>query len=113
MIAGELCILPEGHAGPHTTSRRAPAEPPGLRDPLPWYGPGSALPSTSYTTWSGAAYVSKVSVHRLRDGRQIPEPESPYVLEAISSHVVDARTDEGPPIPEPHLIVVWRPVKLR
>jgi len=42
LIAGAMCILPEGHAGPHTIGvRNVPGEPPGLRDPLPWYGPGS------------------------------------------------------------------------
>lgn len=63
--------------------------------------------------WSGSVYVSKVSVHKLRNGQQIPEPESAYKLEAISSHLVDVKTDEGSPTAETHLIVLWRPVMFR
>lgn len=63
--------------------------------------------------WSGSVYVSKVSVHRLRNGQQIPEPESEYKLEAISSHLAEVKTDEGSPTAETHLIVVWRPVMFR
>jgi len=88
-----MCALPEGHVGPHSVEGSTRAQP--------------------APEWSGAVYVSKVSVHNLRNGYEIAEPETPYVLEAIGVHVVDTRPDQISPLKEPHLIVVWRPVRLR